>query len=91
MFFDWGGMMDEEIRPSALPAEIVKRREAITLYQIVVVALASIGLLVGVGGILLSFFDRNIPESVIVLGSVAVGALAGMVGTTTGVGGGQSQ
>ena len=80
----------DEVSPSALPAEIVKRREAITLYQIVVVALASIGLLVVVGGIVLSFFDRNIPESVIVLGSVAVGALAGMVGTTT-VGNGQAQ
>lgn len=69
--------------PSALPTEIVKRKESITLYQIVVMSLAAIGLLVVVGGIVLSFFDRSIPESVIVLGSVAVGALAGMVAPAT--------
>lgn len=68
-----------EPTPAALPTEILKRRQAITLYQIVVLALAAIGLLVVGGGIVLSFFDRAIPESVIVLGSVAVGALAGMV------------
>lgn len=77
-----GGSM--EPTPAAMPAEIVKRRQAITLYQIVVIALAAIGLLVVVGGIVLSFFDRSIPESVIVLGSVAVGALAGMVAPAVG-------
>lgn len=75
--------------PQALPQEIVKRRESMTLYQIVVVALAAIGLLVVVGGIVLSFFDRAIPESVIVLGSVAVGALAGMVAPVAVAGGTQ--
>ena len=67
------------IEPQNIPEPIVKRREAITLYQVAVIALAAIGLLAVIGGILLSFFDRSIPESVIVLGSVAVGALAGMV------------
>lgn len=79
----------QESTPAALPSEILKRRQSITLYQIVVIALAAIGLLVVVGGIVLSFFDRAIPESVIVLGSVAVGALAGMVAPATVAGGGQ--
>ena len=74
--------------PQALPQEIVKRPQALGLYQIVIIALAAIGLLVVVGGILLSFFDRTIPESVIVLGSVAVGALAGMVAPSTVAAGG---
>lgn len=81
--------MDEQVTPQAIPTEILKRKESITLYQIVVVSLAAIGLLVVVGGILLSFFDRSIPESVIVLGSVAVGALAGMVAPAAIAGGGQ--
>ena len=72
-----------ESTPAAMPTEILRRRQAITLYQIVVLALAVIGLLVVIGGIVLSFFDRSIPESVIVLGSVAVGALAGMVAPAT--------
>lgn len=67
------------LEPQSIPESIVKRREAITLYQVAVIALAAIGLLAVVGGIVLSFFSRAIPESVIVLGSVAVGALAGMV------------
>lgn len=75
--------------PQALPAEIVKRPQALGLYQIVVIALAAIGLLVVVGGIVLSFANRSIPESVIVLGSVAVGALAGMVAPAAVAGGGQ--
>lgn len=79
-----------ELEPQSLPVEIVKRREAITLYQVAVIALAAIGLLAVVGGILLSFFDRSIPESVIVLGSVAVGALAGMVAPVTARGGGDA-
>ena len=79
----------QESTPAALPTEILKRRQTITLSQIVLIPLAAIGLLVVVGGIVLSFFDRAIPESVIVLGSVAVGALAGMVAPATVAGGGQ--
>lgn len=75
--------------PAALPTEILKRRESITLYQIVVIALAAIGLAVVIGGIVLSFFDRAIPESVIAIGSVAIGALAVMVAPTAVSGGGQ--
>jgi uncharacterized membrane protein len=71
--------MNEIIEPQSIPEPILKRRESITLFQVAVIALAAIGLLAVIGGILLSFFDRSIPESVIVLGSVAVGALAGMV------------
>ena len=78
-----------DMAPAAIPQEIVKRPQALGLYQIVVIALAAIGLLVVVGGILLSFFDRSIPESVIVLGSVAVGALAGMVAPAAVAGGAQ--
>ena len=59
------------------------------LHTWLIYLLAAIGLLVVVGGIVLSFFDRAIPESVIVLGSVAVGALAGMVAPATVAGGGQ--
>ena len=68
-----------QIEPQAIPEAIVKSKQGVSLFQIAVISLAAIGLLAVIGGILLSFFDRSIPESVIVLGSVAVGALAGMV------------
>ena len=47
------------------------------------VALAALGVLTVLGGIILAYTDKALPESVIVLGSVAVGALAGMVAPTS--------
>lgn len=67
--------------PQSLPAPVANDPRAIDLYQIVIIALAATGLLVVIGGLVLSFFDRAVPESVIVLGSVAIGALASMVAT----------
>jgi hypothetical protein len=64
---------------AALPEPIVNNPRAISIYLIVVVALAALGVLAVVGGVVLAYVDKSLPESVIVLGSVAVGALAGMV------------
>lgn len=68
--------------PAALPEPVVSSPKAVSIYMIVVVALAALGLATVVGGIVLAFVERQMPESVIVLGSVAVGALAGMVAPT---------
>lgn len=65
--------------PQALPEPVVSNPKSINIYLIVVIALAALGVLSVVGGIALAFVERSMPESVIVLGSVAVGALAGMV------------
>ena len=76
--FAFGGQMDD-LQPQALPQEIVTQPEAINLYRIAIYALAGIALIVVIGVMALSAFGRTVPESVVVLGSVAVGALAGMV------------
>lgn len=68
--------------PAYLPEPVEQNPRAISIYMIVVVALALLGLATVVGGIVLAFVERAMPESVIVLGSVAVGALAGMVAPT---------
>ncbi len=65
--------------PAALPEPVESNSRAISIYTIVVVALAVLGVLTVVGGVALAWVDKALPESVIVLGSVAVGALAGMV------------
>lgn len=65
--------------PQSLPETIVSSPKAVSIYQIVVVALALLGVLTVLGGVVLAWADKALPESVIVLGSVAVGALAGMV------------
>lgn len=65
--------------PSSLPEPIVTNPQAVNIYTIVVVALSLLGVLAVVGGVVLAYADKTLPESVIVLGSVAVGALAGMV------------
>ncbi len=67
----------------ALPEPVEQSPRAPTIYIIVVVALAALGVLTVLGGIVLAWGDKTLPESVIVLGSVAVGALAGMVAPTS--------
>ena len=69
--------------PMALPEHVVQSPKAPTIYVIVVVALALLGVLTVLGGIVLAYTEKTLPESVIVLGSVAVGALAGMVAPTS--------
>ena len=63
----------------SLPEPIVSSPKAINIYLIVVIALSLLSILAVVGGVLLARVDKALPESVIVLGGVAVGALAGMV------------
>lgn len=65
--------------PQSLPEPVVQSSAAPTIYLVVVVALAMLGVLTVLGGVVLAYADKSLPESVIVLGSVAVGALAGMV------------
>ena len=65
--------------PQSLPEPVVQSSAAPTIYLVVVVALAALGVLTVLGGVVLAWSDKALPESVIVLGSVAVGALAGMV------------
>ena len=67
----------------ALPEPVEKSPRAPTIYLVVVIALALLGVLTVLGGIVLAWGDKMLPESVIVLGSVAVGALAGMVAPTS--------
>lgn len=69
--------------PMALPEPVEQSPRAPTIYLVVVVALALLGVLTVLGGIVLAWGDKALPESVIVLGSVAVGALAGMVAPTS--------
>lgn len=71
-----------DFSPQALPEPIVSSPKAVSIYMIVVVALAVLGVLTVLGGVVLAWVDKTLPESVIVLGSVAVGALAGMVAPT---------
>lgn len=68
--------------PQSLPEPVVQSPTAPTIYLVVVGALAALGVLTVLGGVVLAYADKSLPESVIVLGSVAVGALAGMVAPT---------
>ncbi len=70
------------IEPQSLPEPVVSSPQAPKIYLIVVVALALLGLATVIGGIVLAFVSKSLPEAVTVLGSVAVGALAGMVAPT---------
>ncbi len=70
----------DELQPQAQIAhEDLTNTQATSLFSVAIWALAIIAGLVVLGVMILSWFGRTVPESVVVLGSVAVGALAGMV------------
>lgn len=71
--------MTDQVTPASLPEPIENNPSAINLYLVVVVALAALGVIAVIGGVVLAYADKTLPESVIVLGSVAVGALASMI------------
>lgn len=50
-----------------------------TVYRIVVVALALVMLTAAVGAIIITWNAKTMPESLVALGSAAVGALAGLL------------
>lgn len=69
-----------DMAAAALPDVINEQPDAIGLYRIAIYALAGIGAVGMVGVLLLAGLGREVPDSAIVLASVAVGALAGMIG-----------
>jgi uncharacterized integral membrane protein len=71
--------MIEPQMAAALPEPVVNSPRAVSIYMIVVIGLVLLSVLAVLGGIVLAYVGRPMPESVILLGSVAVGALAGMV------------
>ena len=74
----------DELHPQALPSTIDEKPEAINLYKIAVIALAAVAVLAILGSIALSIAGKPVPESMVALGGVALGALASMVAPSQG-------
>ena len=76
--------MDDEhtdlVKAQMLPGEIDQQPGAIELYRIAIFALAGVGAVGLLGVLVLAGLGRAVPDGAIVLASVAVGALAGMIG-----------
>ena len=70
----------DSVNPQMLPPEIEKQPGALELYRIAIFALAGVGAVGLVGVLVLAGLGRTVPDGAIVLASVAVGALAGMIG-----------
>jgi len=68
------------VNPQALPPVIDEQAGAIELYRIAIFALAGVGAVGLLGVLVLAGMGRTVPDGAIVLASVAVGALAGMIG-----------
>lgn len=62
-----------------MPAAIEEHPQAITLYQIAVGAMAVAVLLAVLGGIVLAYFDKVLPDYVVALASVLAGGLVTLV------------
>lgn len=75
-------MAEEEVqpvRPASLPVEIVKRREAMTLYQIAVLALAVLSVIGVLGVFVLAWAGREAPGGIWTVVGLCVGGLVAMV------------
>ena len=70
-----------DIQPAQIPEPILKRRQAINLYLIAVVALAAIGVLAVAGGLLLAWAGKTAPGEVWAFAGLAVGGLVALVGS----------
>lgn len=67
--------------PAALPEILIEKepKAALTLYSIAVMAMAVAVILVILGGIVLAYADKALPDYVVALGSVMAGGLVTLV------------
>lgn len=73
--------MDEQLRPAALPDKLIEAepKAALTLFQIAIWAMAATVILAVLGGILLAYVDKSLPDYVVSLASVMGGGLVALV------------
>ena len=76
-------------RPAALPANLPRQVVGTATLNIVIILGASV-LAVIVGAILLSWFDKALPDAVMVMGGVALGYLGKAISDSNGGGAGTS-
>ena len=76
--------MSEDVRPAALPDEVLQDKRSIDLYMIAVIGMVAIGLIAVIGAIVLALFDRTVPGEVWTVVGLAVGALSVMLGGRNG-------
>ncbi|MBK8772686.1 MAG: hypothetical protein IPM06_19975 [Rhizobiales bacterium] len=76
--------MNDLIQPAQIPAEILKDKRGFSLYFVAVVALAAIGVLAVLGGLLLAWADRTVPGEIWTFAGLAVGGLVALVGSDKG-------
>ena len=68
------------LKPAMLPEEINQQPQAIGLYQTAIYALAGIGGVCVIGMIAIPMMGQQVSDGLIAIGSLAVGALAGLIG-----------
>lgn len=71
--------LDSEVRPAQLPVEIIKRREAITLYQVAVGALALLSVISVLGVFVLAWAGREAPGGIWTVVGLCVGGLVALL------------
>ncbi len=76
--------MNEELQAQGIPAEVLKQKRAISLYLIAVIALAAIGVLSVVGGILLAWAGKDVPGEIWTFAGIAITGLVAMVSRDDG-------
>jgi hypothetical protein len=76
--------MNTDIRPAQIPGEILADKRGFSLYFVAVIALAAIGVLAVLGGLLLAWADKTVPGEIWTFAGLAVGGLVALVGSDKG-------
>ena len=71
--------MNDEVQAQGIPEIVLKQKRAINLYMIAVVALAAIGVLSVLGGILLAWAGKDVPSELWTFAGIAITGLVAMV------------
>ena len=79
-------MDDTSVQPASIPDQILSQPQSINLYFVAVIALATIGVLAVVGGLLLAWADKTVPGEIWTFAGLAVGGLVALVGSGKGSG-----
>jgi hypothetical protein len=73
---DWGEVKADAPKPQATALLINKDNKSVYLIGVWALAITSVASLVGI--CILSYFNREVPQALVALGSAAIGALSGL-------------
>lgn len=73
---DWGEVKSDALRPQATALFINKDNKGVYLVGVWALAITSVASLISI--CVLTYFNKDVPQALVALGSAAIGALSGL-------------